>query len=154
MRYRGLENPFGHIWSWLDGINIQVSPDADDGSGRLSRVYVSDNPEHFNDTNYSGYRHIGNTVRKSGYVKEIIFGEGGEIMPLSVDGASSSTYFCDYADARIIDTLTLCGVLAGGRADFDKQCGFLLLNFANNPSILPNTEGTRLCFIPASSFKD
>ncbi len=148
-RYRGLENPFGHIWSWLDGINVRAS-----ASGQPSMVYVSDNPGVFNDTDYDGFRHVGDTVSKGGYVREIIFGEGGEIMPLSVDGGSSSTYFCDQGEGKSYDVLTLCGVLAGGRADFSSQCGLALLNFANNPSILPPTAGTRLCFIPASSFQD
>ena len=25
-RYRGVENPFGHIWKWTDGINVRISP--------------------------------------------------------------------------------------------------------------------------------
>ncbi len=25
-RYRGIENPFGHIWQWTDGINVRINP--------------------------------------------------------------------------------------------------------------------------------
>lgn len=82
-RYRGIENPFGHIQQWTDGINIQIEPERG-----LSKVFVCDDPSKFNDTNYEGYSHVGNEARASGYVKEIIFGEGGEIMPKAVGGGS------------------------------------------------------------------
>lgn len=90
-RYRGIENPFGHIWQWTDGINVRINP----GSNGLSEVFVCSDPSKFNDSNYNGYSHVGNEARAEGYVKEIIFGESGEIIPALV-GGGSTTYFCDY----------------------------------------------------------
>ncbi|EKC77108.1 hypothetical protein LEA_04345 [human gut metagenome] len=114
-RYRGVENPFGHVWQWTDGINIRISPTEENGGDGLSKVFVCTDPAKFSDSGYDGYAHVGNEARAEGYVKEVIFGEGGEIMP-SVVGGGSSTYFCDYHYTNIPTAEALRGVLFGGRA--------------------------------------
>lgn len=146
-RYRGVENPFGHIWQWTDGINIRISPTAANGGDDLSKVFVTDNPEHFNDSNYNGYQHVGNEARTEAYVKEIIFGEGGEIMP-SVVGGGSTTYFCDYHYTNIPTSEALRGVLFGGGASYGAGCGFGFASSINAPSSASALVGSRLCFIP------
>lgn len=143
-RYRGIENPFGHIWQWTDGINVQINP-GDDG---LSKVFVTDNPEYFNDSNYNNMSHVGNEARTEGYVKEIIFGEGGEIMP-SVVGGGSTTYFCDYHYTNIPTSTTLRVVLFGGYAYLGAHAGFACAASGNAPSNAHACFGSRLCFIPA-----
>ena len=50
--YRGLENPFGHIWSWTDGCKCEIQSDADGG---LSKFYVCNDPAQFQDSSYNGY---------------------------------------------------------------------------------------------------
>lgn len=146
-RYRGLENPFGHIWQWTDGINVRISPDSDNGGDGLSKVFVTDNPEYFNDSNYDNMSYIGNEARSNGYIKEIIFGEGGEIMP-SVVGGSPTTYFCDYHYTNIPTTETLRGGLFGGNADSGAVAGFGCAYSNNAPSNASAYIGSRLCFIP------
>lgn len=141
-RYRGVENPFGHIWQWTDGINVQINP-GDDG---LSKVYVCDDPSKFNDSNYNGYSYVGNEARTESYVKEIIFGEGGEIMPKIV-GGSSTTYFCDYHYTNIPTSVTLRGVLFGGHAFDGANAGFVYAHSHLVPSGTSATLGSRLCFI-------
>lgn len=144
-RYRGVENPFGHIWQWTDGINVQIEP----GDG-LSKVFVSDNPEKFNDSNYDGYSHVGNEARTEGYVKSVIFGEGGEIMP-DVVGGGSTTYFCDYHYTNIPGSTTLRGVLFGGHAYGGASAGFAFAYSSNAPSNTNARIGSRLCFLPQSA---
>ena len=144
-RYRGIENPFGHIWQWTDGINVQI--EAGDG---LSKVFVSDNPEKFNDSNYDGYSHVGNEARTEGYVKSVIFGEGGEIMP-DVVGGGSTTYFCDYHYTNIPSATTLRGVLFGGHASDGATAGFAYAYSNNAPSNTYANFGSRLCFLPQSA---
>ena len=146
-RYRGVENPFGHIWQWTDGINVHISPNADKGGDGLSKVFVCSDPAKFNDINYEGYSHVGNEARTDGYVKEVIFGEGGEIMPKTVDGGST-TYFCDYHYANIPTTETLRGVLFGGTASHGAAAGFVCANTNNVPAAAIANVGSRLCFIP------
>lgn len=147
-RYRGIENPFGHIWQWTDGINVRISPTTENGGDGLSKVFVCSDPSKFNDSNYTGYSHVGNEARDGGYVKEVIFGEGGEIMP-KVVGGGSTTYFCDNHYTNIPTTETLRGVLFGGSA-YDGAIAGLVFAYSNGaPSHTVAGIGSRLCFIPA-----
>lgn len=146
-RYRGIENPFGHIWQWTDGINVRISPDSSNGGDGLSKVFVCSDPSKFSDTGYDGYSHVGNEARTTGHVKEIIFGEGGEIMPKTV-GGSSTTYFCDYHYTDIPTTETLRGVLFGGCANNGAGAGLAYAASGRAPSHSDARFGSRLCFIP------
>lgn len=143
-RYRGVENPFGHIWQWTDGINVQITPDSGDG---VSRVYVCEDPASFNDANYNGYHHVGNEARTEGYVKKIIFGEEGDIMPSEV-GGGDSVYFCDYHYTNIPSSTTLRGVSFGGCAYDGAADGFVYASSSSAPSRANAHVGSRLCFIP------
>ena len=147
-RYRGIENPFGHIWQWTDGINIQIQSAA---AGGLSKVFVTDDPEKFNDSNYTGYSHVGNEARTEAYVKSVIFGEGGEIIP-DVVGGGSTTYFCDYHYTNIPSSgEVLRGVLFGGRANDGASAGLACASSNSAPSAATAYFGSRLCFIPTSA---
>lgn len=148
-RYRGIENPFGHIYQWTDGINVRISPTTENGGDGLSKVFVCEDPSKFKDNGYDGYSHVGNEARTEGYVKEIIGGEGGEIMP-SLVGGGSTTYFCDYHYTNIPDTETLRGVLFGGCADIGASAGLAVAGSFCAPSNANAAFGTRLCFIPQS----
>ena len=149
-RYRGIENPFGHIFQWTDGVNVRISPDTDNGGDGLSKVFVCHDPAKFNDTNYDGYSHVGNEARTEGYVKEVIFGVGGEIVPKTV-GGGSTTYFCDYHYTNIPPTETLRGLLFGGRANNGASAGLAYANSNSAPSDTNAYFGSRLCFIPATA---
>lgn len=148
-RYRGVENPFGHIWKWTDGINVRISPTEENGGDGLSKVFVCNDPALFNDNGYEGYRHVGNEARTSGFVKEIIFGEEGEIMP-SLVGGGSTQFFCDYHWTNIPTTETLCGVMFGGYAVYDAYDGLAYALSVYAPSDANTGIGSRLCFIPAN----
>ncbi len=146
-RYRGVEIPFGHIWKLMDGINVLFSPNIDAGGDGLSKVFVTDIPALFNDTNYNGYSYVGNTVRITGYVKEHIFGNGGEIMPYA-EGGSSTTYICDIHQTLMSGSEFLREVLLGGAVSDGAGCGFGCTDSACAPSDSSITVGSRLCFIP------
>lgn len=146
-RYRGVENPFGHVWAWTDGVNVRISPTEENGGDNLSKVFVTDDPSLFNDSNYEGYRHVGNEARTEGYVKSVLFGEGGEIMAETV-GGGSTTYFCDYHYTAIPTVEALRGVLFGGRANYGGAAGLVDSYSGYAPSIASAHLGSRLCFIP------
>ena len=114
----------------------------------MSKVFVCTDPAKFSDSGYDGYAHVGNEARAEGYVKEVIFGEGGEIMP-SVVGGGSSTYFCDYHYTNIPTAEALRGVRFGGCALNGSNAGFAFANSNNAPSGPNASIGSRLCFIPA-----
>lgn len=148
-RYRGVENPFGHIWQWTDGINIRISPTSANGGDDLSKVFVCSDPAKFTDSNYNGYSHVGNEARSEGYAKSHIFGEYGEIIPDAV-GGGSTTYLCDYHYTNIPTSETLRGVLFGGYADDGAYAGFAYAITNSVPSTTYANIGSRLCFIPAN----
>ena len=87
--YRGIENPFGHLWKWTDGCKCLIQSDADGGQ---SEFYECDNPANFTSSGVTNYQLRGNLPRTEGYIKEVIMGEYGEIMPLLI-GGGSTTYF-------------------------------------------------------------
>lgn len=147
-RYRGVENPFGHLWQWTDGINVRISPTEANGGDGLSKVYVCSDPSKFKDNGYDGYSHVGNEARAEGYVKQVIFGEYGEIMP-QVVGGGSTTYHCDYHYTNIPTAETLRGVLFGGNAYYGAYAGFACAHSYYSPSATNARIGSRLCFLPA-----
>lgn len=146
-RYRGVENPFGHVWAWTDGVNVRISPTEENGGDNLSKVFVTDDPSLFNDTNYEGYKYVGDEARTEGYIKSVLFGEGGEIMAETV-GGGSTTYFCDYHYTAIPTVETLRSVLFGGYANDGGNAGLVRSHSANAPSVAAANVGSRLCFIP------
>lgn len=148
-RYRGVENPFGHIWQWADGINVRISPTVENGGDGLSKVFVCSDPALFKDNGYDGYSHVGNEDRNNGFVKEIIGGEYGEIMPAICSGAGSTTFFCDYHYTDIPTVETLRGVLFGGDAYHGSAAGSACAYSGLAPSAAHASFGSRLCFIPA-----
>lgn len=141
-RYRGVENPFGHIGKWLDGINIDVKDEIDN---ETSKVYISDNPAEYRDGNSYGYIMRGYAARDTGYIKEIIFGEFGDIIPSAV-GGSSTTYFCDHNLTRRLSWLH--GVIVGGNASSHSDGGFCSSRSFDTPNVRSSSAGSRLSFIP------
>lgn len=89
-------------------------------------------------------------ARKEGYVKALIFGEFGEIMPEEV-GAGTTTYFCDYHYTNIPTTEALRGVLFGGYASSGALAGLAFAYSAHAPSNTSASIGSRLCFIPQTA---
>lgn len=87
-RYRGIEHTFGHIWKWVDGVSFNHLADR-------RECYIFDNPALIADNTATGARYAGNVSNSEGWVKTILFGKRGDIMPASV-GGSSTTQFCDY----------------------------------------------------------
>lgn len=141
-RYRGIENPFGHIWKYADGANIQVTT----GDAGLSILWTTDDPSNFSDTSYTGYNKKGNICRTNGYAKKMLLGEDGDIVATEI-GGSSSTYWCDYyythTSANRIQVL-----LIGGSADIGQNSGLAYINTHDGSSAAAKYFGSRLCFFP------
>nr|UVX42305.1 MAG: hypothetical protein [Bacteriophage sp.] len=141
-RYRGIENPFGHIWKYTDGANIQVTT----GDAGLSILWTTDDPSNFSDTSYTGYDKKGNICRTNGYAKKMLLGEDGDIVATEV-GGSSSTYWCDYYYTNT-SANRMQVVLVGGDADVGSAAGLAYVNTGNAPSGAGRNVGSRLCFFP------
>lgn len=140
-RYRGIENPFGHIWKHIDGANIQVTT-GDDG---LSILWTTNDPSNFSDTSYTGYDKKGNACRINGHVKKMLLGEDGDIIATEV-GGSTSTYWCDnYYTNVSLNRMQL--VVIGGRSDDGLNAGLTDVGTTNSSGVA-NNIGSRLCFFP------
>lgn len=141
-RYRGIENPFGHIWKYTDGANIQVTT----GDAGLSILWTTDDPSNFSDTSYTGYDKKGNICRTNGYAKKMLLGEDGDIVATEV-GGSSSTYWCDYYYTNT-SANRMQVVLVGGGADGGSYAGLACVATNGAPSAAYRHFGSRLCFFP------
>lgn len=143
--YRGVENPFGHLWKWTDGCKCMIQSDTDGG---LSEFYVCDSPANFTSSGTANYELRGVLPRVEGYVKEVILGEYGEIMPLMV-GAGTTTYFCDYFyTSKPTSGVSERGVVFGGIANSGAAAGFVSAITYNAATFAYASIGSRLCFIP------
>lgn len=114
-RWRGFDNPFGDIWTNLDGVVIVRA-----AANEISTVYTTTNVSEFTDVvgekTVAGYE-----VASDGYIKAFDLGETAEIIPSAV-GESATTYICDshYCNASSTALRTL---LVGGRADDGGNAG-------------------------------
>lgn len=140
-RYRGIENPFGHIWKHTDGANIQVTT----GDSGLSILWTTSDPSNFSDTSYTGYDKKGNVCRINGHVKKMLLGEDGDTIATEV-GGSTSTYWCDnYYTNTSVSCMQL--VVVGGRSDDGLNAGLVDVGTTNSSGIA-NNIGSRFCFFP------
>ena len=115
-RWRGFDNPFGDIWTNLDGVVIQRT-----AANEISSVYTTTNKEEFTDV--IGSKTIaGYEVAQDGYIKEFDLGETAEIIPSSCTGASATTYICDYHSCNATST-ELRTLLVGGGANYGGYAG-------------------------------
>ena len=141
-RYRGIENPFGHIWKYTDGANIQVTT----GDNGLSILWTTDDPSNFSDSSYVGYDKKGNICRTDGFAKKMLLGEDGDIVTTEI-GGSSSTYWCDYY-ATNTSANRMQVIQVGGNADSETSAGLAYVGAGDPPSGAYRRVGSRLCFFP------
>jgi hypothetical protein len=116
-RWRGFDNPFGDIWTNLDGIILERT-----AANQPSSVYTTTDPTAFGDDNTAKGKMTvaGTEIASDGWIKDYDLGETGEIIP-SVVGGSATTYMCDYhycnASSTALRTLIVGGnAYNGGRA--------------------------------------
>lgn len=88
-RYRGIENPFGHIWKNVDGVIFDIKSDSDGGT---STIYLAKTEADYGDTVTEGFSELGQLPRKGGAISDTYL---GTFIPSEVTGASSTTGRCD-----------------------------------------------------------
>lgn len=117
-RWRGFDNPFGDIWTNLDGIILERT-----AANQPSSVYTTSNPSAFGDDNTAKGKMTvaGKEISSDGYTKDFNLGSKGEIIP-SVVGGSATTYMCDYHWCNTAST-SLRTLIVGGRANADGNAG-------------------------------
>ena len=132
-RYRGIENPFGHIYKVTDGILINKVD-----------MFVSDNPKDFSSESVNNYELIGTINSGQGYVKKIIGGKYGDII-VKEHGGSSNTYFCGIQS--VLNAFLKC-VFFGCNISSEINLSLISAEITSNMFINYERIGTRLCFHP------
>lgn len=143
-RYRGIENPFGHVWKHTDDvISVYIS-------GYGARFwYKCDSPDHFgdsisNDNPY--YKNIAANAVATGYKTKIVTTSTCDFFALSCNNGSETTYWCDYNWDNTDGSLHC--LLIGGRSGAGGSAGLFYLHSANGVSYSTADIGSRLTYLP------
>lgn len=108
-RYRGIENPFGHLWKNVDGVIFDIKSDADGGT---STIYLAKTEADYGDTVTEGFSELGQLPRKNGFVSDTYL---GTFIPSEATGASSNTGRCDNFETNV-NSSSLRTLYYGGAA--------------------------------------
>ena len=141
--YRGIENPFGHVWK--NCIDTLVHFNAQTNK---NDVYINTDLSTFGSTNISDYDYQCSTTITEGYKKKLVYNAAFDILP-PIDeafGGSTTTYWCDYnwTNNSTTDRLTLIGGSAGNSA----HAGLLYVYSNYGLGHAAADVGTRLIYIP------
>ena len=118
-RWRGFDNPFGDLWTNLDGIIIDA--DANNHPNNMNYVYTCQDASKYADTLNDSYVKVGEEIHQDGYTKSFDLGDAAHIIP-HVMGGDTTKYICDYHWTGSKDK-TLRTLLVGGRANDGANAG-------------------------------
>lgn len=139
-RYRGIENPFGHVWKHTDDV-ISVY------SNGYRTWYKSVKPDQFTTNKNASYKSLcASTMVSNGYKTEIKATPTCDFFAVSVSGGSETTYWCDY-NWDNTDASEHC-LLIGGGSDSGGGAGLFLLHSSAGVGHSAATIGSRLTYLP------
>lgn len=148
-RYRGIENPFGHVWKNV----IDVVVAGTDNSVYICKDYTKfgtfeggTNPtaEQLIAAGYELQDFKGSTITGQ-YVKKLVNNNQADLFPTVVgNGASATTYYCDYHWTSA--TATPRTLLIGGDSDDGSAAGLFGLYSAVGLGSSGASVGTRITF--------
>ena len=143
-RYRGIENPFGHVWKHTDDvISVYIS-------GYGARFwYKCDSPDHFgdsisNDNPY--YKNIAANAVVTGYKTKIATTSTCDFFASSCNNGSETTYWCDYNWDNTDGSLHC--LLIGGNSDDGGGAGLFYLHSYAGVGDSGAAIGSRLTYLP------
>lgn len=140
-RYRGIENPFGHVWKNVVDVIIY----NDTGSNTVNQVWLTTNPEYFAETATTNFT-LSDIQMTSvqNYVTKLSNNTAGDLFPTECNG-TSNTYYCDYhwdntsASART--------VIIGGYSGFGAVSGLFGLYCHHGVGLAGVFLGCRLIYL-------
>lgn len=143
-RYRGIENPFGHLWKHTDDvISVYIS-------GYGARFYYKcDSPDHFSDSISNDnpyYKNIAANAVVTGYKTKIVTTSTCDFFALSCNNGSETTYWCDYNWDNTY-TSEHC-LLIGGCSDNGGKAGLFALHSYDSVGNSYDNVGSRLTYLP------
>lgn len=148
-RYRGIENPFGHVWKNV----IDVVIAGTDNSVYICKDYTKfgtfeggTNPtaEQLIAAGYELQDFKESTITGQ-YVKKLVNNNQADLFPTVVgNGASSTTYYCDYHQTNAVATPRT--LLIGGDSDDGSLAGLFILHSSAGLDVSTAYVGTRITF--------
>lgn len=143
-RYRGIENPFAHVWKHTDDvISVYIS-------GYDARFwYKCDSPDHFGDSilnDNSYYKNIAANAVVTGYKTKIVTTSTCDFFALSCNNGSETTYWCDYNWDNTDGSLHC--LLIGGNSGDGGSAGLFYLYSSNGVGTSTANIGSRLTYLP------
>lgn len=143
-RYRGIENPFGHVWKHTDDvISVYIS-------GYGARFwYKCDSPDHFGDSILNDnpyYKNIAANAVVTGYKTKIATTSTCDFFALSCNNGSETTYWCDY-NWDDTDGSLHC-LLIGGDSGLGGGEGLFALHSGFGVGHSAASLGSRLTYLP------
>lgn len=138
-RYRGIENPFGHVWKHTDDV-ISIY------GGGYRTWYKSIKPEQFANNKNTSYKPLTTATVVTGYKTEIRATPTCDFFAAACTNGSESTYWCDY-NWDNTDTSEHC-LLIGGRSDDGGTAGLFYLNSGGSVGHSDAAIGSRLTYLP------
>ena len=148
-RYRGIENPFGHVWKNV----IDVVVAGTDNSVYICKDYTKfgtfeggTNPtaEQFIAAGYELQDFKESTITGQ-YVKKLVNNNQADLFPTVVgNGASATTYYCDYHWTSA--TATPRTLLIGGNSVNGSAAGLFVLHSYHGLGASSASVGTRITF--------
>ena len=138
-RYRGIENPFGHVWKHTDDV-ISIY------GGGYRTQYKSIKPEQFANNKNTSYKPLTTATVVAGYKTEIRATPTCDFFAAACTNGSKSTYWCDY-NWDSTDTSEHY-LLIGGSSSSGSEAGLFALNSAGRVSGSGADIGSRLTYLP------
>lgn len=139
-RYRGIENPFGHIWKHTDDIISKYE-------APYRTWYKSVKPDQFATNKNNSYKPLCSVDNvNTGYKTEIKATPACDFFAVSVSGGSRTTYWCDY-NWDNTDTSEHC-LLIGGHSDNGGWAGLFALDSDAGVGYSFANIGSRLTYLP------
>lgn len=139
-RYRGIENPFGHIWKHTDDVISKYE-------APYRTWYKSVKPDQFATNKNNSYKPLCSVDNINvGYKTEIKATPACDFFSMSVSGGSETTYWCDY-NWDNTDASEHC-LLIGGNSGHGGGAGLFALYSGTGVGGSNATIGSRLTYLP------
>ncbi len=148
-RYRGIENPFGHVWKNV----IDVVVAGTDNSVYICKDYTKfgtfeggNNPT-ADQLIAAGYelQDFKESTNAGAYVKKLVNNNQADLFPVIIgNGANSTTYYCDCYWTNPVSTPRT--LLIGGRSGLGSTAGLFGLGSHIGLASSDVTVGTRITF--------
>lgn len=122
-RWRGFDNPFGDIWTALEGIIIDGTVNSN--PNHMHYVYTCQDASKYANTPNDSYVKIGEGMHQSGYIKSFNLGNAAHIIPYAA-GGDTTKYICDYHTAGDGES-TWCALWVGGNSYWGSKSGLCCL---------------------------